>query len=135
VSTQLKLFVEQNALVVPSAAVVTGQSGAYVYVVTDSGTAQQRPIVVERTAGNLSIIASGLKDGETIVTEGQSRLTPNSKVAVSSPSGGPGRGGRGGRGANGGAGAAQAGTKGQPGTAQTGKRGQGGSGRTGQATP
>jgi multidrug efflux system membrane fusion protein len=95
VSTQLKLFVEQNALVVPSAAVVTGQQGPYVYVVTDSGTAQQRPVVVERTAGSLSIIASGLRDGETVVAEGQSRLTPNSKVAVSTPQGTtPVRGGR-----------------------------------------
>ncbi|MEO8755770.1 MAG: efflux RND transporter periplasmic adaptor subunit, partial [Casimicrobiaceae bacterium] len=39
VSTQLRLFVEQNALVVPTQAVVTGQTGSYVYVITDSSTA------------------------------------------------------------------------------------------------
>jgi multidrug efflux system membrane fusion protein len=101
VSTQLKLFVEQNALVVPSSAVVTGQQGAYVYVISDTLTAQQRPVKVERTAGNLSIIASGLRAGEQVVTDGQSRLTPNSKVTITTPQGTAGGGGRRGGGAGG----------------------------------
>ncbi|MEO8622406.1 MAG: efflux RND transporter periplasmic adaptor subunit [bacterium] len=113
VSAQLSLFVEQQALVVPSQAVVTGQNGAYVYVITDSSTAQQRPVQIERTAGTMSIIASGLRNGDQIVTEGQSRLTPNAKVSIMTPQGGAGSGrgagGRGGRGSGGAdaAGAAQ----------------------------
>ncbi len=100
VAAQLNLFVEQQALVVPTQAVVTGQSGSYVYVITDSGTASQRPVMVERTAGSMSIIASGLRNGEQVVTDGQSRLTPNAKVQVTTPQGAVagGRGGRGGRG-------------------------------------
>ncbi|HET9683014.1 MAG TPA: hypothetical protein VFP15_02865, partial [Gemmatimonadaceae bacterium] len=106
VATQLDLFVEQGALVVPATAVVTGQQGQYVYVVTDSMTAQQRPVTVERTAGSLMVIANGLRAGERVVTDGQSRLTPNSKVVLNTPQGatmgGPGRnGGGGGRGAPG----------------------------------
>ena len=97
VSTQLNLFVEQQALVVPSQAVVTGQQGAYVYVISDSNTAKQQMVTVERTAGNMSVIASGLRDGQQIVVEGQSRLTPNAKVSITTPNGGSGgRGGRGG---------------------------------------
>lgn len=110
VAAQLSLFVEQNALVVPTQAVVTGQSGSYVYVVTDTGTASQRPVTVERTAGSLSVIASGLRNNEQVVTDGQSRLTPNAKVQITTPQGaapGAGRGGRG-RGAAGAAGAAGA---------------------------
>ena len=101
VAAQLNLFVEQNALVVPTQAVVTGQSGSYVYVVTDSGTASQRPVTVERTAGSMSVIASGLRNNEQVVTDGQSRLTPNAKVQITTPQGatsggrGAGRGGRG----------------------------------------
>jgi multidrug efflux system membrane fusion protein len=112
VGTNLRLFVEQNALVVPAAAVVTGQQGPYVYVVSDSGTAQQRPVTVERTAGTVTVIAAGLRDGEQIVTDGQSRLTPNARVAITTPQGtqGGGRGGRGGAAGRGaGAGAAPAG--------------------------
>ena len=99
VATELNLFIEQQALVVPTGAVVTGQQGTYVYVISDSGTAQQRPVTVERTAGPLMIIASGLRAGDQIVTDGQSRLTPNSKVMVMTPQGAPAgrRGGRGGR--------------------------------------
>ena len=113
VSTQLSLFVEQQALVVPTQAVVTGQSGSYVYIVTDSNTAQQRPVTIERTAGSMTIIASGLRGGEQIVTEGQSRLTPNAKVAIMTPQGV--QGGRRGGGGGGRGGAAGGGARGKPG--------------------
>jgi multidrug efflux system membrane fusion protein len=111
VSTQLRLFVEQGALVVPTQAVVTGQQGPYVYVISDSGTAQQRNITVERTAGSLMVIASGLRVGEQIVTEGQSRLTPNAKVTLNTPQGVP-IGGAGRRGGAGGAGGGRRGAGG-----------------------
>lgn len=94
VATQLDLFVEQGALVVPATAVVTGQQGQYVYVVTDSMTAQQRPVTVERTAGSLMVIANGLHEGERVVTDGQSRLTPNAKVMLNTPQGAPVAGSR-----------------------------------------
>jgi membrane fusion protein, multidrug efflux system len=118
VTAKLELFVEQNALVVPATAVVTGQQGPYVYVVTDSLTATQRPVTVERAAGSIIVIAAGLRDGETVVSEGQSRLTPNAKVVINTPqgapAGGPGGGRRGGRGSGGGR-AGNAGSGGAPG--------------------
>jgi multidrug efflux system membrane fusion protein len=123
VTTQLRLFVEQGALVVPTQAVVTGQQGPYVYVVTDKGVAQQRPVTVERTAGSLSIIAAGLRENEQIVTEGMSRLTPNAKVSINTPQGVPigGAGARRGRGgAAGGGGAGQEAGGARPGAAGTG---------------
>jgi multidrug efflux system membrane fusion protein len=94
VATKLELFIEQNALVVPASAVVTGQQGQYVYVVSDSLTVQQRPVTVERTAGSLMVIASGLRAGERVVTDGQSRLTPNAKVVINTPQGAPAGGQR-----------------------------------------
>jgi multidrug efflux system membrane fusion protein len=115
VGTNLQLFIEQNALVVPAAAVVTGQQGPYVYVVSDSGTAQQRPVTVERTAGAITVIAAGLREGEQIVTDGQSRLTPNAKVTITTPQGTQGGGGRGGRGGAGGTAGARAGGAGAAG--------------------
>lgn len=83
-ATTLRLFVEQNALVVPTQAVVTGQKGTYVYVV-DGDTAKQRPVSVERTAGGIAVVGSGLADGARVVTDGQSRLTPGARVSVRSP--------------------------------------------------
>jgi multidrug efflux system membrane fusion protein len=109
VTARLELFVEQNALVVPATAVVTGQQGPYVYVVSDSMTVKQRPVTVERTAGSITVIAAGLRDGETIVSEGQSRLTPNAKVVINTPQGAPAGGAGGRRGGRAGAGAGGAG--------------------------
>lgn len=83
-ATTLRLFIEQNALVVPTQAVVTGQRGTYVYVV-EGDSAKQRPVAIERTAGGIAIVASGLADGERVVTDGQSRLAPGAKVMVRSP--------------------------------------------------
>jgi multidrug efflux system membrane fusion protein len=51
-------------------------------VVDAKGTAQQRPVAVERTTATLAVIASGLREGERVVTDGQSRLTPGAKVAI-----------------------------------------------------
>src|SRR5206468_8321970 len=100
-STTQRLFIEQNALVVPAQAVVTGQRGTYVYVV-DGDTAKQRPVAIERTAGGIAIVANGLADGGRGVAEGQSRLTPGARVQIRSPNdsagGGAAAGAVGGRG-------------------------------------
>ena len=116
VATSLRLFVEDSVLVLPTQAVVTGQQGTYVYVIDSSNTAQQRPVTVERTAAQIAVIASGVSEGERVVTDGQSRVTPGAQVTIGmrDPSGGGaaaggrsgggrGRGGRGGRGKAGGA--------------------------------
>jgi multidrug efflux pump subunit AcrA (membrane-fusion protein) len=82
VSTTIRLFTEENALVVPAQAVVMGQQGTYVYLVDQSGTARQQNVVVERTSANTAVIASGLTEGQQVVTDGQSRLTPGAKVNI-----------------------------------------------------
>ncbi|MBI3568819.1 MAG: efflux RND transporter periplasmic adaptor subunit [Gemmatimonadetes bacterium] len=97
VTTTLQLYVEENAIVVPAEAVVTGQRGAYVWVVDSSNAARERPVTVERTAGPLTIVTSGVSEGERVVTTGQSRLSPGAPVELRAP----GEGGRVGRGARG----------------------------------
>ena len=81
-AVSMRLFVEPNALVVPAGAVLTGQEGTYVYVVDSTNAAQQRRVAVERTAGGLAVISTGLKDGEQVVTSGQSRLTQGAAVTT-----------------------------------------------------
>ena len=90
-------------------AVVDRPAGTYVYVVDQADTARQRAVIVERTAGGLPVIASGIHDGDRVVTEGQSRLTPDAPVRLRGAAGGAhGRGRRrrrrGGRGGGGGGG-------------------------------
>jgi multidrug efflux pump subunit AcrA (membrane-fusion protein) len=107
-STSLHLFDEDSALVVPQQAVVTGQRGAYVYVVDQADTARQRAVSVERVAGGLAVIASGIAEGDRVVVDGMLRLQPDVAVhlrGTDGPGGGGGRrgGGRGkGKGGNGG---------------------------------
>jgi multidrug efflux system membrane fusion protein len=78
----LQLYVDPNALTLPAPAVMTGQQGTYVYTIDTAGTARQRPVQVARTVDSVAVIASGLKDGERVVVDGQSRLIPGSKVAI-----------------------------------------------------
>jgi multidrug efflux system membrane fusion protein len=104
VATSLRLFIEDSVLVVPTGAVVIGQTGTYVWVVDSSNTAQERPVVVERAAGDMSVITSGLTDGDRVVTSGQSRLTTGASITLGGrdSTGGGRRGGRGGRSGSGG---------------------------------
>jgi multidrug efflux system membrane fusion protein len=78
----LQLFVDPNALTLPAPAIMTGQQGTYVYTIDSAGSAKQRPVQISRTVDSLSVISSGLKEGERVVVDGQSRLIPGSKVTI-----------------------------------------------------
>ena len=72
----LRLAQDEDATVVPSQAVQTGQSGDLMYVVKSDSTVEQRPVKVARTVGPDAVISSGIQPGETVVTDGQMRLIP-----------------------------------------------------------
>jgi multidrug efflux system membrane fusion protein len=82
VNVSVTLSTEPNAIVVPSLAVQTGQQGSYVFVVKPDQTVDLRVVNVERTSGEQSVIRTGLKPGEIVVTDGQLRLNPGTKVSV-----------------------------------------------------
>jgi multidrug efflux system membrane fusion protein len=81
VNIVLTLTTQPNAIVVPSQAIQTGQQGQYVFVVKADQTVESRSVVVARTMDTQTVIASGLKPGETVVTDGQLRLVPGAKVS------------------------------------------------------
>lgn len=94
VHVALELSVDSNAVTVPSQAVVTSQTGTFVFIVDDASKAQRRTVKVGRTSGPLVVIAEGLEGGETVITDGQNRLNDNVTVEIRSLSGrGGGRGG------------------------------------------
>ncbi len=78
----VQLAVQQNALAVPSVAIVEGQTGSYVFVIDQSRSARVRPVVAGRAVGALTVIDSGLVAGEQVVTDGQSRLVAGAKVTA-----------------------------------------------------
>ncbi len=92
VRVSLRLTTRPNAVVVPNQAVQTGQDGQFVYVVKEDKTVEMRPVVTSTRVDQELVIDRGLEPGETVVTEGQLRLTPNSRVQIQgAPGGGRGR--------------------------------------------
>lgn len=89
VNIAVTLTTQPNAVVVPSAAVQVGQQGQYVFVIKDDQTVELRNVQVQRAIGEKSLISSGLTAGETVVTDGQLRLRPGSRVKVTDQSGQP----------------------------------------------
>ena len=73
-----------NAIVVPTQAVQTGQNGQFVFVVKPDQTVEMRTVTTGDTYQGATVISRGLKAGETVVTDGQLRLTPGTKVSVKS---------------------------------------------------
>jgi multidrug efflux system membrane fusion protein len=90
----LDLTTENEAIVVPAAAVQPSQAGQYVYVVRSDNSVEMRNVVIVRQQGELMVIGQGLTPGEEVVTEGQLRLIPGAKVTTGGFGGG--EGGRGG---------------------------------------
>jgi multidrug efflux system membrane fusion protein len=82
VNVALQLYVDPNALTLPAPAVLTGQQGTYVFVIDSAVKAQQRPVQVARTVDSVAVIASGLREGERVIVDGQSRLVAGSKVSI-----------------------------------------------------
>jgi multidrug efflux system membrane fusion protein len=87
VNVNVTLSSEPNAIVTPSLAVQVGQQGTYVFVLKPDQTVDLRSVAVERTSGDQSVIKSGLHPGETVVTDGQLRLVPGSRVSIKNADG------------------------------------------------
>ncbi|WP_064504871.1 efflux RND transporter periplasmic adaptor subunit [Frateuria defendens] len=81
VSARLLLQVHPQAVVVPAQAVQRDQNGAYLYVVGAGRTAQPRPVRLGPADGGTQVIESGVSAGDTVVLDGQSRLTAGSRVS------------------------------------------------------
>jgi membrane fusion protein, multidrug efflux system len=85
VNIVLTLYDQKDALVTPSTAVQNGPNGQYVFVVKPDFTVESRNIKVLRSEGDDTIVASGLQPGEQVVTIGQLRLAPGTKVSIAKP--------------------------------------------------
>ncbi|HEY7674582.1 MAG TPA: efflux RND transporter periplasmic adaptor subunit [Burkholderiales bacterium] len=83
VNVSLRLFQQANAIVIPSEAVQTGPDGQFVYVVGKDMVVDVRRVTVQRSDGERAIVSSGLAKGEQVVTRGQLRLGPRTRVQIS----------------------------------------------------
>ncbi len=76
----LRLNQQEDVLVVPSQAVQTGQQGDYVFVTKPDMTVDVQQVKTGQSVNNKTQILQGLSGGETVVTDGQVRLVPGTKV-------------------------------------------------------
>jgi multidrug efflux system membrane fusion protein len=82
VNVIVTLTMDPEAVVVPSVAVQAGQQGSYVFVVNSEQKVDFRPVTVKRTSATETVIESGLKPGEIVVTDGHLRLVPGSRITI-----------------------------------------------------
>ncbi|MFT4196505.1 MAG: efflux RND transporter periplasmic adaptor subunit [Pseudoxanthomonas sp.] len=86
VNARLKVATEPGTVVVPSQAVQRGPDGDYVYVVQGDDTVKMQGVSTGVEVGDSHVaVSKGLKAGERVVTEGQFRLKPGSKVEPLAP--------------------------------------------------
>jgi multidrug efflux system membrane fusion protein len=81
VTARLLVRTEHNATVVPARAVQNSQAGPYIFTIGPDNTAVFRPVKVGATVEGYTAILSGVAPGQTVVLDGQSRLSPNAKVS------------------------------------------------------
>lgn len=82
VNVRLQLYVEPDALVIPAAAVVSGQQGSFVFVIQPDSSASTKAVTVNRTAGDFAIVSGDVQPGDRVVVDGQLRLRQGSKVQI-----------------------------------------------------
>jgi membrane fusion protein, multidrug efflux system len=82
VNVRLQLYVEPDALVIPAAAVVSGQQGSFVFVIQADSSASTKAVTVNRTAGDFAIVTGDVQPGDRVVVDGQLRLRQGSKVQI-----------------------------------------------------
>jgi multidrug efflux system membrane fusion protein len=84
----LKMSTQANALVIPNQAMQTGQDGNYVYLINADHVAEVRPITIGLRRESELVVDKGLAEGDIIVTQGQLRLAPGSRVSLPGENGG-----------------------------------------------
>jgi multidrug efflux system membrane fusion protein len=93
VNARILVETRRNALVVPSAAVQSGPHGLFTWVVAGNSTVEPRPVEVGPAAGDLTIVAAGLAEGDRVVTAGQYKLQAKATVVMAAlpPASGSGK--------------------------------------------
>jgi len=80
VNTDLLVETRKNSTVVPTAAILRGPQGTYVYSVNPDKTVEDKPVTVALTQGDATVVSSGVNPGDTVVTDGQDKLQRGSRI-------------------------------------------------------
>jgi membrane fusion protein, multidrug efflux system len=82
VDLRLLLETRQDGLTVAATAVQQGPKTTYVYAIKPDGTVERRTVKVGQIWDGRALIDSGVKPGEQVIVDGQSRLQDGTRVAL-----------------------------------------------------
>lgn len=85
VNVDLLLETRKNSTVVPTAAIMRGPEGTFVYAMNPDKTVEDKPVKVALTQGDTTVISQGLIPGDVVVTDGQDKLQRGSRVEPRAP--------------------------------------------------
>jgi len=88
VNVRLALRVDRNVTTVPTAAVQRGPNGAFLYTVSPDHMAHRKDVTISHQDETAAVATEGVKPGDTVVTDGASRVTDGAHVKLLAP--GPG---------------------------------------------
>jgi membrane fusion protein, multidrug efflux system len=80
VNADLLVELRKSSTVVPTAAILRGPQGTYVYTVNPDKTVEDKLVTVALTQGDTTVVSSGINPGDTVVTDGQDKLQRGSKI-------------------------------------------------------
>lgn len=80
VNANLLVETRKNSTVVPTAAILRGPQGTFVYAVNPDKTVQDKAVTVSLTQGDSTVVTAGVNPGETVVTDGQDKLQRGSRI-------------------------------------------------------
>jgi membrane fusion protein, multidrug efflux system len=82
VTARLHVSTLRDALTVPATAIQNGPDGSFAYLVRDDRTVEVRKLKLRQNYSESAVVEAGLRDGDLVVTSGQYRLQPGSKVEI-----------------------------------------------------
>ncbi len=85
VNVRLILGTRKGVPTVPAQTVQEGPDGKYVYVIKSDGTVTRRGVEVASVQDGIAVVTKGLTAGESVVVDGQYRLTEGARVRLNTP--------------------------------------------------
>jgi membrane fusion protein, multidrug efflux system len=85
VNVRVLIDTQQNVIAIPASAVQRGPNGFYAWAITGGNKAEMRPLMTGATTNDITIVTSGVTEGDRLVIEGQYKLQPDSVVTITPP--------------------------------------------------
>jgi membrane fusion protein, multidrug efflux system len=82
VNARVLLETRRNVIAVPTTVVQRGPQGLFAWIVNADNVAEPRRIELGPASGDLTVINSGLAEGDRVVTDGQYKLQTNARVSI-----------------------------------------------------